>query len=209
MPTSGDDDAQLDQALVRRMRGGDERAFDEFFDLYFQPLYRFALARVRRPELAREMAQATVCKALEKLHLFRGESLLFTWMCAICRFEISAHHRRESREPAGELLSGETEIDAAMADPLHVDAEQALLKGEVSRLVHQTVDALPPRYAQALLWKYADGVPVVEIARRLGSSVKAAESLLTRAREAFRSRYPRALPSASASSIVSRSGGSE
>ena len=45
---------------------------------------------------------------------------------------------------------------------------------------------MPDHYAQVLEWKYIDGYPVKAIAERLGVSDKAAESLLTRAREAFR-----------------------
>ncbi|HEX2464818.1 MAG TPA: sigma-70 family RNA polymerase sigma factor [Thermoanaerobaculia bacterium] len=183
-----------DRSLVRRLRAGEEQAFEEFFALYFQPLYRFALSRVdRRTELARDMAQATICKALEKLHLYRGEAQLFTWMCAICRFEISAYRKSERRDAAGESSRFDPHAEETMAR-LATDAddpERELLRGEVSRLVHQTVDELPPRYAQALSWKYTDGLPVSEIARRLGSSAKAAESLLTRARDAFRTRYSR------------------
>jgi DNA-directed RNA polymerase specialized sigma24 family protein len=40
-----------------------------------------------------------------------------------------------------------------------------------------------------LEWKYLDRVPVEEIATRLGLGAKAAESLLTRARQAFRTSY--------------------
>jgi RNA polymerase sigma-70 factor (ECF subfamily) len=192
--TASRDDVD-DRTLVRRLRAGEEQAFEEFFELYFQPLYRFALSRVdRRTELARDMAQATICKALEKLHLYRGEAQLFTWMCAICRFEISAYRKSERRDAAGETSSLDRQPEDTLAR-LATDAddpERQLLRGEISRLVHQTVDQLPPRYAQALSWKYTEGLPVSEIARRLGSSAKAAESLLTRAREAFRARYPHA-----------------
>jgi RNA polymerase sigma-70 factor (ECF subfamily) len=48
------------------------------------------------------------------------------------------------------------------------------------------MDALPTRYGEVLEWKYIDGMPVAEIARRLEIGPKAAESLLTRARVAFR-----------------------
>lgn len=52
--------------------------------------------------------------------------------------------------------------------------------------MHVTLDRLPGSYANALEWKYVEGLPVAEIAGRLGLSPKAAESLLTRARTAFR-----------------------
>lgn len=174
------------------MRAGEEQAFEEFFAIYFQPLFRFALSRVgRQRDLAKEVAQVAICTALEKLHLFRGEAQLFTWLCAICRCEIFAARRRERREALSEPLTEDllTRPEDRTAAQLE-DPEHRLLRDEVARQVRQTVDCLPPHYAQALAWKYTDGLPVNEIARRLGVSAKAAESLLTRAREAFRAHFP-------------------
>jgi RNA polymerase sigma-70 factor (ECF subfamily) len=179
-----------DRALVRRMRAGEEPAFEQFFDACFQPLYRFALVRVDHDvELAKEMTQAALCRALEKLDTYRGEAALFSWLCSICRFEISGHFRRAGRLPPaadlkedGVALRGVLDSIAADAD----DPENALLRREVARLVHVTVDHLPPHYGQVLEWKYTDGLSVKQIAERLGTSPKAVESLLTRARQAFR-----------------------
>ena len=53
-------------------------------------------------------------------------------------------------------------------------------------MVWAVLDHLPVRYGNALQWKYIQGLSVREIASRLGASPKAAESLLTRARQAFR-----------------------
>jgi len=60
------------------------------------------------------------------------------------------------------------------------------LREEIRRLVQVALDQLPRRYGDALEWKYIDGLSVREIAERLSVSAKAAESLLTRARVAFR-----------------------
>ena len=49
-----------------------------------------------------------------------------------------------------------------------------------------TLDHIPSLYGDVLEWKYIHGLSVKEIARRIGRGPKAAESLLTRAREAFR-----------------------
>ena len=48
------------------------------------------------------------------------------------------------------------------------------------------MDALPDHYAEILERKYIDGLSVKEIADRMQIGAKAAESLLTRARKAFR-----------------------
>jgi RNA polymerase sigma-70 factor (ECF subfamily) len=182
-----------DIALVERVRAGDEAAFEALFEAHFQGLYRFALARLDQDrELAKEMAQAALCKAFEKLDTYRGEAPLFSWLCSICRFEISGYFRRERRERRApqqlDLLEEGAEAAGALQS-LGVaadDPESRLLRGEVARLVHLTVDHLPPRYGLALEWRYADGVAVPEIAARLEISYKAAESLLSRARQAFR-----------------------
>lgn len=194
-----------DRGLARRMLSGDERAFDEFFDGHFPGLYRFALTRLNRDEdAAEEVAQATICKAITKLATYRGEAALFTWLCTFCRHEISAYYRR-NRVTAHtvDLIEDTPEVRAALESSRTMleGPEQALDRAEVGRLVQVALDQLPPHYGNALEWKYLEGVSVKEIASRLELSPKAAESLLTRARDAFRdgfsslTRTPSAKPS--------------
>jgi RNA polymerase sigma-70 factor (ECF subfamily) len=177
--------------LARRMLAGDEAAFDEFFEGYFPGLYRFALARMNQhADAAEEVVQATLFAAISKLRTYRGEAALFTWLCAFCRYEIAGYYKRTSRRPVTvELVEQNPDVMAAL-ESLWVLAgdgpEDALQRDELERLVHVTLDGLPRRYADALEWKYMDGFSVKEIAARLGLTPKAAESLLTRARDAFR-----------------------
>ena len=187
-----------DRHLARRMLAGDERAFDEFFGASFPGLYRFALARMNHDaDAAEEVAQATLCAAVSKLGTYRGEAALFTWLCTFCRHEISAYYRRRNRQPATvELVEHDAEVRAAL-ESLSVlagdDPEDGLRRRETARLVHLTLDRLPRRYAEALEWKYVDGCSVEEIAARLGLTAKAAESVLTRARHAFRDGFSTSL----------------
>jgi RNA polymerase sigma-70 factor (ECF subfamily) len=180
-----------DGQLARRMLAGDERAFEAFFDGHFPALYRFALVRLAYDaDAAEEVAQTAMCKAVSKLGTYRGEALLFTWLCTFCRREIWAvHRRRRQTGRAIELVEDTPEVRAALESLVHaLDAgpEETLIRGELRRLVQLTLDRLPVRYRNALEWKYVEEVSVNEIAGRLALSSKAAESLLTRAREAFR-----------------------
>jgi RNA polymerase sigma-70 factor (ECF subfamily) len=173
--------------LVERMLAGEEEAFETFAERCFRPLYRFASARLQGDrELTREIVQNTVTKALAKLGTYRGEASLFTWLCACCRNEILMHLRRSRTAPAD--LGSEDELNAlpALGSP---HPEAALLSRERAHRVHMALDGLPARYGRALEWKYLDRLPVQEIAARLGVRPKAAESLLTRARQAFRTMY--------------------
>lgn len=180
-----------DRLLVRRLIAGDESAFEEFFAGNFPNLFRFAAARMGGDEdAAEEVAQSTLTRAVSKLATYRGEAALFTWLCTFCRHEISAHYRRlRRRPPAVELVEGRPEVAGALESlwaSLGEGPDDALRRKEVARLVHVVLDRLPARYADALEWKYVDGSRVEEIAARLGVTAKAAESLLTRARVAFR-----------------------
>ena len=180
-----------DRLLVKRLLKGSEVTFEEFFDTYFPRLFRFALVRLDGDEdAAEEVAQATLCKVIGKLGTYRGEAALFTWLCTFCRHEISAFCRRRQRQPSRLALREEVpEIRAALESLVAIDETDphaVLRRQEVGRLVQITLDHLPPRYGDALEWKYIHGLSVREVAELLGVSPKAAESVLTRARAAFR-----------------------
>jgi len=177
-----------DRLLVERMLRGDEEAFAMFFDAHFGPLFRFTLRRTDgNADAAEEIVQMTLCTAVRKLATFRGEASLLTWLVTFCRHEISAYFRKRQRiPPLLELSDDLPEIRSAIES---IRAEDPLLRKETSALVQSVLDALPSRYGDVLEWKYIEGVSVAAIAERLGVSAKAAESMLTRARIAFRDAF--------------------
>lgn len=194
MSSSPFDTHQADRDLVRRMLGGDQRAFQEFFATHFSGLFRFAMTRLGRDaDAAEEVAQSTLCKVVRKLHTYRGEASLFTWACTFCRWEISAWQAKHGRRgKTVELVEEAPEVRAALESLAalgELGPSDQLLRREVAELVRLTLDQLPHRYGDALEWKYIEGLSVKEIAARLSLGPKAAESLLTRARQAFRDAF--------------------
>jgi RNA polymerase sigma-70 factor (ECF subfamily) len=181
--------AEADKALVQRMLEGDQAAFDAFCEEHFSRLYRFSLSRLDRdPDLALEITQATVVTAIESLENYRGEAPLSAWLYTICRYQISAHYRKKQRTPATHSVEDIPEVDAALTSlSLELsNPEEELSQKELKERVHAALDRLPSHYGQALEWKYLEGLSVVEIAERMATGPKAVESLLTRARNAFR-----------------------
>ncbi len=185
------DPRRQERRLVKAMLAGDAAAMEDFAERYFPGVYRFALGRLRGDrDLTREIVQTTVCKALAKLASYRGEASLLTWLCACCRNEIAMHYRRRKSLPPHLELEEERALPAESPFPWYGGGpEREAIRREADHLVHLALDLLPPHYAQALEWKYLDRFPVNEIAARLGVGPKAAESLLTRARRAFREEY--------------------
>jgi RNA polymerase sigma-70 factor, ECF subfamily len=182
-----------DRNLAERMLSGDEAAFTEFFDGHFPRLYRFALSRLDHDaDAAEEVVQTVMIQAVARLETYRGEALLFTWLCTFCRREISAWRRRRGR-PETPLLPEDWPEARAVLESMSAEAlpgpEDELRRKEIARLVQATLDRLPHPYGDTLEWKYLHGESVHEIASRLGLTPKAAESLLTRARNAFREAF--------------------
>jgi RNA polymerase sigma-70 factor (ECF subfamily) len=180
--------------LVARMLRGDESAFSDFFETYFAPLYRFALPRVGGDgSAAEDVVQTTLCRAMRKLSTYRGEAALLTWLCTICRREIATYFEQRSKVPPMVNISEELpEIRSALeslAASVEWRPEDAARRSETARLVQLVLDRLPDRYGDALEWKYIEGLSVNEIAAKLGVAPKAAESVLTRARVAFRDAF--------------------
>ncbi|MCZ6507997.1 MAG: RNA polymerase sigma factor [Acidobacteria bacterium] len=188
-------EASQDLEFVRRLIAGDEEAFEEFSERHIPALYRFASRRLQgNRELTREVVQSTLCNVMGKLGSFRGEAALLTWLCACCRNEIAGHYRREKRRAMDVEFDTVEEVSpGSLRLGPQESAEGALLRGETVDLVHRALDALPPRYGRALEWKYIDSLSVTEIAGRLEVGYKAAESLLTRARQAFKEEYNRSV----------------
>jgi RNA polymerase sigma-70 factor (ECF subfamily) len=179
-----------DLALARRVLAGEEAAFDEFFAAGFAPLYRFALARVGGDEdAAEEIVQRVLIRAVDRLHTYRGEAALLTWLCTLCRREIAGWASGTGRRRDVSLSDDRPELRAildALAAADADDPETSLRRQELAGFVRLTLDCLPARYGDVLEWKYIQELSVGEIAGRLGVGYKAAESLLTRARAAFR-----------------------
>lgn len=180
-----------DQEIVRRMLAGEQRAFDAFFNGYSDRIFRFAMTRLGGDfDAAEDAVQQTLCRAVEKLDQFRGEASLFTWLCQICRNAIADSFRAKGA-PRGVVVPFDdneeirTALEAISSMTTHDPLESAS-HAQLESIVRTVLDYLPRRYGDVLEWKYMQGLSVAEIAERLSVGRKAAESVLARARTAFR-----------------------
>ena len=183
-----------DKRLAKKLLKGDQRAFNSFFEDNFARLYRFAVVRLSDDaEGAREVVQATLTRAVQKLHTYRAESAMFTWLCAICRNEISDWYRRQGRYREHVVLIEDfPEVQAAVDSyraPPEDSPDRHYQRVEVLRRIQVALDRLPPKYGNVLEWKYVEGRSIKEIAARLDLGAEATQSLLARAKRAFADVY--------------------
>ncbi len=189
VPPHGELQIARDRLLVRRLRNDDQRAMQDFYNEYFPKLYRYAARRLRTPQDIDELVQRVLTIAARRIETYRGEATLLTWLIQICRNEVSKHYKLAARDGATITFLDDDVLRAVVESleaPSTDEPETAARRSELIAMVQMALDQLPARYADALELKYLEGFSSKDIAGRLGIGDEAVQSLLARARRAFR-----------------------
>lgn len=131
--------------------------------------------------LAEDLTAETYLHAARHFRAGRHDEVTLPWLKTVAKRRLVDHWRQQgSVRRRVERLRSEmkTGIDA---DPDRDPAEE--------QAVYEALRALPDDQRLVLVLKHLDGLPVNEIAEMIGRTPKATESLLGRARDAFRRRY--------------------
>ncbi len=185
----GSDINYSDLELAQKVAAGDPHALEVFYQRYFTRLYRFVYCQVGGShEDAQDVLQDALLAALKSLGSYRGDSTLYSWLCGVAWNKAADFRRREYRVAQVEQRSVEEarQQTALQGVPL---PDNVLLTEENRERVQQTLRSLPEHYRQVLVLKYAEDLPVEDIAQIMRRTFKSTESLLTRARSAFRESY--------------------
>jgi RNA polymerase sigma-70 factor, ECF subfamily len=181
--------------LVRRLRRGDRLALDAFMATYMDRLYQFVLYRaVLNRQAAEDITQESLVAALNGLERFDGRAALYTWLCGIARHKLADYFRRQERFEQVRVA-----LAAQSGEP--PGPPELLEREERRRQIVAVLRGLSPRYQQALTLKYLDHLSGYDLAAELELSEDAAESLLARARKAFRRAYREQAPSSGGSTV--------
>jgi RNA polymerase sigma-70 factor (ECF subfamily) len=160
---------------------GDERAWRALYDDTAPGLRSYVHWRCAGlHDLADEVVQETWLTAVRRMREFDpAQGRFAAWLCGIAANLIrnGLRGRRRQARPVRRLIGDWPATDSA--------AESH----ERSERIAGALSELPLRYEQVLRAKYLDGLSVQAIAGQWGETPKAVESLLTRARQAFREAY--------------------
>ena len=168
------------RALTHALERGDEEAWRQFHATYAPRLFRYLLVVCAgREDASRDALQGTFLRAVRHIRPFDDEAELWGWLTVLARSAAADAGRRERRYlgllarsfrqrsvPDCELHEAEIRLRSALADELAL---------------------LPPEERQLLERKYLAGEPVRQLATVLGTTEKAVESRLTRARQRLKS----------------------
>ena len=180
-------DRKAELSLALRIANGDVRAVKIFFDRYSQLLFAFIFQRSGdkrngAEDIWQETLLATVLRGMKD---FRGQSSMFTWLRGIATHKAVDFYRKDKRHK--ELSF--SEISEHTLDRLSngVPGPKDVWQKQTERIkVLEVLASLPGKYHLALVARYRERKSVDEIGQILGKRYKAVESILSRARYAFR-----------------------
>jgi RNA polymerase sigma-70 factor (ECF subfamily) len=142
-------------------------------------VYGYLLPRCGSAALAEELTAETFMAAVAAANRARPPDLTVAWLVGVARHKLVDHWRRIDLE---RRKLGVIDCDAEPAeDPWDAQLDVAAAHAALSRL--------SAHHRAALTLRYLDDLPVAEVAVELGRSLHATETLLVRARAAFRHVY--------------------
>lgn len=163
----------------------EQPTFKEIYDLHVDLVYNLGLSYLQNKEDAEEVSQDVFLKVHDKLNEFKGKASLKTWIYRItvnkCLDFIKAKKAKKRSvffflKPKEEHLEDHSAFVDFNHPGVQLEDKEALKK----LFVH--INQLPEKQKTALLLKSVDELPQKEIAEIMKVSVKAVESLLSRAK---------------------------
>lgn len=151
-------------ALVKRLREGDESAFDELAPLAGKMAYHLALRSVADSNTAEEIAQEALVRLYKHVKEIAGEGAFKTWFYRIVLNLVHDHFRRSVRQDNASTSLEEirTAEVKSRQEPLG-DMERDSLRNALN----VALESLDEKHREAFLMKEVEGLSHAEIAKVL------------------------------------------
>ena len=171
------------EELMVRIAEGDEDAFEILVNRHqtsvLNLIYRFIGDRAQ----AKDLAQEVFLRVWQSAKTYKPEAKFTTWIYRItanlCFNELKSARRKKLfqflRSDADNEIHGEKDFPDGSPSP-----EDLLLAKERSHQITKALQGLPENQRMAVILKRYDDLSYEEIARVMGCSVPAVESLLVR-----------------------------
>jgi len=175
-------EAEVEQLLIKRTRGGSSEALADLVRTHSPKIYQWSLKILKNHADAQDNTQTVLCKMCLSIDQFKGRSRFSSWLCRMTINEALMKIRKSRSQPVIlRLLQPESE-DGPVPDirDRHADPEQQYLAKE---LVKRAFLGLQPPVIQLFVRHKVEGWTQRELADRMGISVGALKARIFSARE--------------------------
>ena len=169
-----------DDALMQRVREGDDDAFAEIVDRYKDSLVNYLTHLVRSRDRAEEVAQDAFVRLYRNASKYKQQERLGPYLYRIATNLVVTEARREKR---WSLLLPRLHASSRNSEP---PPDTSLLTSEIQRQVAAAIDRLPVAYRAPLVLFEIEEWSYDEIAKALDIRSGTVKSRISRARELLR-----------------------
>lgn len=155
-------------------------------DLYQDKVYNTALGLVQNPHDAEDIAQEVFVIVFQKIHQFKGNATLSTWIYRITvHYTLDFLRRQKRRKRLGVLqqIFGKQGLEPEKELPVFLHPGIQLENSERAAILFAAIEKLPENQKTAFVLHKLEAMSYAEIALVLETSVSAVDSLLSRAKQ--------------------------
>jgi RNA polymerase sigma-70 factor, ECF subfamily len=173
-----------DAQLLEQAQQGDSSAWQSLYERLLPSVWRAAHARMSDRDAAEDIVSETFLALVRYLPTLNPQTCrLYGWIHQVVRSKTADWVRRHN---GGLKVLADMPQDGQAQDG---DPAVAALVDEKRQLVVNVLEELRDDHRMVLELKYAEGLSVREIGERVGQPEGSVQSLLHRARLAFRQKY--------------------
>ena len=171
---------KTDIAIFKRIKKGDESAFEELFRKYFTGLCIYACEFVKKNEVAEEIVEDVFCKIWEKRKSLEVTVSLKSYLyrsvynTSLNYLKSEKHHMKNQ-----DNLADNFENMLPISTPGDITSS-SLLSEELEMKIEQAINSLPEKSQIIFRLSRFEGLKYSEIAEKLNLSVKTVETQISR-----------------------------
>ncbi|HYO52202.1 sigma-70 family RNA polymerase sigma factor [Archangium sp.] len=163
-----------DLTLVKRVRGGDQRAFKLLVERYQRKVYAVALGMLKDKEEAMDVSQEAFVKVYKYLDHFKGDSSFYTWLYRIT-VNICIDVMRRKGASGGETEEFDESVITdlsearigALGSRLGTNPQKSALRRELAEKIQEALAAVPEKHRAILLLREIEGMSYEDLSRTL------------------------------------------
>jgi RNA polymerase sigma-70 factor (ECF subfamily) len=179
-----------DQALLARLKAGDETAIRDVAEAYGSKIYQLAFRYLRNKEDAEEVTQDVLYKVFRKIDAFRGDAQLSSWIYRIT-FNAAMSRLRTAKSQRAQVDEAQAAIAEADESPKPTRhevadwsnlADERVFRAQLRRRVFSAILALPAIYRAPVVLRDLQGMSTEEASAMLHVKDQTLKSRLHRGR---------------------------
>ena len=172
-----------DESLIERIELGDDSAFELLVKRYQQKVFQTCIGFVHNEEDAADLTQEVFIRVYKRLHTFKGNSTFSTWIYRISmNMSLNFLRKRKVKHLFTRIDQNEGKQEIISEER----TDQNILRRDEKKKIQRILQKLTVAQRKAFVLSHYQELSNQELADVMEISIKAAESLLYRARTRLR-----------------------